>query len=244
MSVALITQARFGSTRLPGKVLKEINSKTLLRMHLENAGKAKLVDHFVVATTNEVESNLIKAEAENCGWKAFQGSTDDVLNRFYESVKLFHPYWVVRITSDCPLVQANLIDEIISEAISNDYDYINTSLDFPDGVDVEVFKFEMLAKANQEAKLLSEREHVTPWVRKYAAKTGTFEAHTDTYKGVRLTIDEWADFECMERLIMKFGYQTDWEVYANYISKNPELFRNQTITRNEGYLKSIEKESK
>jgi len=244
MSVALITQARFGSTRLPGKVLKEINSKTLLRMHLENAGKVKLVDHFMVATTNEVESNLIKDEAENCGWKAFQGSTDDVLNRFHESVKEYNPTWVVRITSDCPLVQASLIDEIISEAISNDYDYINTSLDFPDGVDVEVFKFDMLAKADNEAKLLSEREHVTPWIRKQAAKTATFEAQTDIYKNVRLTVDEWADFECMEQLIMKFGYQADWEVYANYVSKNSELFRNQTIIRNEGYLKSIQKDSK
>ena len=244
MSVALITQARFGSTRLPGKVLKTINGKSLLSMHLENAKRAKLVDHFMVATTNEAESNLIQAEAEKCGWSAFQGSTDDVLNRFYESVKIINPTWVVRITSDCPLVQASLIDDIISEAISKDCDYINTSLDFPDGVDVEVFKFEMLTKANQEAKLLSEREHVTPWIRKQAAKTVTFEAQTYMYKDVRLTVDEWADFECMERLIDKFGYEAHWEVYANYVSKNPELFRNQTITRNEGYLKSIEKESK
>ena len=244
MKVVLITQARYGSTRLEGKVLKKINGRTLLSIHLENAKRAKLVSDFVVATTNETNADLIIKESEKMGWLGFIGSTDNVLNRFYESVKNLDANWIVRVTSDCPFVQSTLIDKIINEAIVKDYDYISTSLNFPDGVDVEVFKYKMLKMANEQSELPSDKEHVTPWIKRNAIRSGFLEPATNIFKDVRLTVDEIADFDCIEYLINKFGYSSDWKLYAQFVSENLELFTNQTITRNEGYIKSIKEESK
>jgi spore coat polysaccharide biosynthesis protein SpsF len=240
MSTALITQVRYHSRRLPGKVLKEVNGKTLLSFHLENAKRATKVDHFIVATTEEPESNLINKEAVDFGWSAYHGPTDDVLGRFYKSVEHIEPKYVVRITSDCPLIQPILIDSLIQMTIDNDSDYSRLSMEFPDGVDVEVFTFDLLKNAYELATSPFEREHVTPWIRAKAKRPMELKPLSSEYRDIRITVDEFADFECLCILVNKFGYKDHWYNYCQFIAENSQLFDNQSIIRNEGSLLSDE----
>src|SRR5690242_17368237 len=140
MKVLAITQARTGSTRLPGKVLKEIAGKTLLEIHLERILHSKLIDKLVVATTLEKEDDEIVKVAERANVSHYRGSLENVLDRFYQAAKIYQPEWVVRLTSDCPLIDANLIDQVIVFAMNNDVDYCSNTLvpTFPDGIDIEV----------------------------------------------------------------------------------------------------------
>jgi spore coat polysaccharide biosynthesis protein SpsF len=239
MIVAVVTQARVGSSRLPSKVLKKIGENTLLEIHLSNAKKSKLSTHFIVATTVEPNAFLIEEKASLEGWDCYRGSMDDVLSRFYESSKEIRPDYIVRITSDCPLVQPKIIDELIELAINNKFEYASTSENFPDGVDSEIFTWEMLELANSNALLKSEREHVTPWIRKNAGHKGELEPETNEFKDVRLTVDEIDDFKCLDFLIERFGADKNWKEYSKFVKENPEYFKNQSIMRNEGYAKSL-----
>src|SRR6267154_689909 len=137
MKIVAITQARFGSSRFPGKVLKKIKEETLLSIHLKRVLKSQLINKFVVATTNEPEAQEIGAIATACGVSFHRGSMDDVLDRFYQSIKGEQFDLVVRITSDCPLIDPALIDKVIRFTITNNLDYCSNTLDpkYPDGQD-------------------------------------------------------------------------------------------------------------
>lgn len=239
MKVAVVTQARVGSSRLPSKVLKKIGENTLLEIHLSNAKKSKLSAHFIVATTDEPNAYLIEEKATLKGWNCYRGSTDDVLARFYKASIEIKPNYIVRITSDCPLVQPEIIDELIEIVIKNKFDYASTSENFPDGIDAEIFTWEMLELAYHNARLKSEREHVTPWIRNNANKKGILEPENAEFKDVRLTVDEIEDFNCIELLIERFGPDKNWKEYSQFVIENPEYFKNQSIIRNEGYAKSL-----
>ena len=115
----LITQARTGSTRLPGKVLKQINGKSLLKIHLDRLKKCKSVSEIIVATTTNNEDQIIFDKAVDWGFSAFRGSESDVLDRFYQAVKDKNADWIVRVTSDCPLIDPILVDDVIDFVHSN-----------------------------------------------------------------------------------------------------------------------------
>lgn len=239
MKVAVVTQARVGSSRLPSKILKKIGENTLLEIHLSNAKKSKLPTHFIVATTVEPNAFLIEEIAALKGWNCYRGSTDDVLARFYKASKEINPNYIVRITSDCPLVQPKIIDKLIELVIKNKFDYASTSGNFPDGIDAEIFTWEMLELAYHNARLKSEREHVTPWIRNNANNKGILEPEKAEFKDVRLTVDEAEDFICIELLIERLGPDKNWKEYSQFVIENPEYFKNQSILRNEGYAKSL-----
>ena len=165
--VVLITQARTGSSRLPGKVLLDLDNEPVLLVHLNRLRSAKNIDKIIVATTDlEVDKAIIKLCIDN-KFAYFAGSENDVLDRFYQGVKDEQACWVVRVTSDCPLIDPNLIDAVVNCAIVNNADYCSNGLieNFPDGQDIEVFKFSVLETAWGKAQLRSEREHVTPYMR-------------------------------------------------------------------------------
>jgi spore coat polysaccharide biosynthesis protein SpsF len=246
----LVTQARLGSTRLPGKILQEIAGKSLLQIHLERLKNCKNISEIVVATTLKKEDQVIYDKAIEWGFDASRGSESDVLDRFYEAVKFKNPDWIVRVTSDCPLIDPELVDQVIAYTQKNQADYGSNTLieDYPDGQDVEVFKFTVLEDAWNNAKLLSEREHVTPFIR----KNSTFN-NTNMYKSVnfpcngnynkiRMTVDEYSDISTIEILIKNLGLGATWQDYTNFIVDNPHKFANQNIIRNEGYLKSLKKD--
>jgi spore coat polysaccharide biosynthesis protein SpsF len=116
MNVIIITQARIGSTRLSGKILKRINGQSLLEIHLSRLKKSKLATKIIVATTFEPGVEQIIEIGKKMAVDVFQGATDDVLDRFYQSVKKFAPNYIVRVTSDCPLIDPELVDKVIEMA--------------------------------------------------------------------------------------------------------------------------------
>lgn len=248
MKIIAITQARFGSSRLPGKVLKTINGKSLLQLHLERAAKSKKIDGLIVATTVEKEADAIEALGNTMGLKTYRGSINDVLDRFYQAVKSEQPDYVVRITSDCPLIDATVIDQVIERCISEGCDYCSNTLNptYPDGADVEVMKFSALEKAWKEATLTSEREHVTPYIWKNSTAKGgklfkglSFENEKD-FSNYRLTVDEASDFELITKLVEAIGDDKSWQEYIAYLDTHKELFEiNAYIKRNEGLMKSL-----
>ncbi|WP_205334624.1 cytidylyltransferase domain-containing protein [Flavobacterium fluviale] len=246
-NIIVVTQARFNSTRLPGKVLKEVKGKTLLQIHLERIHQCKKVSDIIVATTLNDSDSIIYDKVQEWGFIATRGSEDDVLDRFYQSVKDKSPEWIVRVTSDCPLIDPNLIDEVINFAQVKKVDYCSNVLieNYPDGQDIEVFKFSALEKAWRNAKLLSEREHVTLYIRNNSDfKNGNeftasnFPCEWDFSK-IRMTVDENNDFELIKILIENLGTNKTWLEYTNYIIDNDLILINNQITRNEGLIKSL-----
>lgn len=247
MNIVIITQARFGSSRLPGKVLKKIEDNSLLGMHLQRLKKVDFANKVIVATTNEPESDRIIAVAkkENCLF--YQGSTEDVLDRFFHAAELYDSFYVVRVTSDCPLIDHELVSKVIQYTIEHDFAYCMLSEQFPDGVDVEVFKTEELKDAFLNAKLPSEREHVTPYIRNKSKQNksyGQYECQEGDFKSIRFTVDEEADFEAIKILVNHLGVDASWIDYTKFIIEHPDLFINQTIIRNSGYLKSLKNDTK
>lgn len=244
MKIVGITQARVGSTRLPGKILLRIKDKTLLQYHLQRAAQSVTVEDWIVATTNEEGSDQIVTIADSCHIKAFKGDTHNVLKRFYDALKGSHADYIVRITSDCPLIDPELIDKVVTHAVSNNLDYCSTSNTYPDGMDVEVFRFSVLEECYHKATLPSDKEHVTPYIRRNAKAEHSFSDCSEDFSAVRLTVDEPEDFNTIQRVIEELGINESWNTYARFIVANPSLFKNQQIIRNEGYLKSKENDSK
>lgn len=251
MKTIVVTQARSNSTRLPNKVLLKIQDKTLLQIHIERIKQAKEVNEVIIATTiNNVDDSIVEI-ADGLGVVVYRGSEDDVLDRFYQAVKVKKPDYVVRLTSDCPLIDPKLLDEMIKTAKIKGLDYYSNVLQerFPDGQDVEVISFSSLEKAWNESTLKSEREHVTPYIRVNSSYNGGdfFKSDNhdleDDYSKVRLTVDEPKDFEVIKLIINGLGLNEDWKTYADYYLSNPKINKlNSDIIRNEGYLKSLKED--
>ena len=240
--VVIITQARLQSSRLPEKILKNINGKSLLEIHLARLKKSKYGENLLVATTKEKDINKVIQIANKKGVMCFQGSMEDVLDRFYKAALTSKPDYVVRVTSDCPLLDSKLLDKVIEEALNQDLDYTSNTLleTYPDGQDVEVIKWLALKSAWQNAQSRHEREHVTP----YIINNSTFKGknnftslnftHHQNFNHIRMTVDEAADFEAIKILIENLGDNMDWLSYTKFIEQNLTQFANQKIIRNEG----------
>ena len=250
MKVLVITQARVRSTRLPNKVMLNIGTETMLSLHLKRLLRSKRADKIVVATTNEDGVEHLLQVCDGLKVPYHQGSLNDVLDRFYKTARKYQPELVVRVTSDCPLIDPELLDHVIDVAIKEDVDYCANTLteDFPDGQDIEVFKFRALEKAWNEAKLKSEREHVTSYIRNNSKlKSGGFFTAFDVtcsknFNAIRMTVDEPADLQTIRTLVKELGIDARWEEYVDFMLKHKSSLLNTDILRNEGYLKSISNE--
>ena len=251
MKILAITQARVGSSRLQKKILKKVNDISLLKIHLDRIKKSKNISKLVIATTNENESEKIVKIGEDAEVESYRGSLKNVLKRFYDISVVEKPDWIVRLTSDCPLIDPKLIDEIVAFAINNDFDYVSNTLkpSYPDGLDVEIFKSKVLNVAYKNASLKSEQEHVTPYIWKNSTFFGTDKFTSANYKcennfsKYRLTVDYIEDLNLISELIKKLGVELSWKEYVNYLNLNSNLLKkNNNIIRNDGYLKSINDE--
>jgi spore coat polysaccharide biosynthesis protein SpsF len=249
MKILGITQARVGSTRFPGKILRQINGQTLLEIHLHRILKSKLLSSLIIATTFEVGAEQIIAIASDLNVAVFQGSTDDVLSRFYHAAEPERPDFVVRFTSDCPLIDSDIIDAVIEYAISHNYDYASNTLltTYPDGLDVEVFKYSALVDAFNNATYKSEREHVTPYIWKNSTSLGAdlFTSgclkHVEDLSDIRITVDTEEDFQVIEHLVQQLGNYSSWLNYVSFLKEKPEVMDiNKKNVRNEGYKTSID----
>lgn len=245
--VTAIVQARMASTRLPEKVMKEILGKPML-WHLTNRLKrAELIDNIIIATTeNEIDKPVLKF-TEDLGISSYAGSEEDVLDRYYQAATKFGVGTIVRITSDCPLIDPEIVDKIISYYLENKetLDFVHNGLSYPDGiVETEVFPFATLEKAWKEARLASEREHVTPyiWKNPEVFRIAKLENEEDL-SHIRLVVDDERDFQLVTE-VFKNLYR-EGEVFhlkdiLDFLHRNPELLElNRRTARNEGYLKSI-----
>lgn len=199
MNIVCIIQARMGSTRLPGKVLKKICGKTILEHDIDRLKRVKNIDQIVIATTTLEKDNAIVKEADRLNITYYRGSEEDVLSRYYYAAKENNADIVVRITSDCPLLDPEVTESTIQYYLNNkdNYDYVSNTLErtFPRGLDTEVFSFKSLEKAFNESVLIEDREHVTAYIYTNIDKfkLGCYKSESN-YSLNRWTLDTNEDF--------------------------------------------------
>lgn len=241
-----IIQARTGASRLPNKVFKDLAAKPVLWHVIHRVKKSKLIDEVVVATTCQKEDLEIVKYCADLGVRVFIGSEEDVLDRYYQTAKLFCPDNVIRITADCPLHDSNVIDSVIKKHMDEDNDYTSNTLEetFPDGLDCEVIKFGVLEEAWKLARLASEREHVTQYIIKNSKYKKENLYNPINRRDERWTLDTVQDYEFIRSVFddlyhenPEFGAE---EVYALLDAKPQLRCINNAIVRNEGLKKSLE----
>ena len=165
--VIAIIQARMGSSRLPGKVLKTIKGRPMLWHVVKRVSSAELIDSVIIATSTKAKDDKIEEFSRSSRVKVYRGSENDVLDRYYKAAKEAGADVIVRITADCALICPEVIDKVVSEFLKSRCDYATNGLvyTYPDGCDTEVFSLNALAKAWQECGDAAQREHVTPYIR-------------------------------------------------------------------------------
>ena len=229
MKAQAIIQARFMSTRLPGKVLLEVNNKTILEYVIERVKKASGVEDVIVATSVEKEDDKIFNLVSDLNVKVYRGSEEDVLDRFYGAAKFFNLKHIIRITADCPLIDPEIINEVINLYFQENADYCSNTIEetFPDGEDVEVFSFAALEEAWENARLMSEREHVTTYIRNRAdrLKVVSYKNNRDL-SSRRWTLDQKEDFIVIKSILENlYEKKSDFcmEDILEFLKENPAL---------------------
>lgn len=247
MKVLALIQARMGSTRLPKKVLMDLEGRSVLEHVALRVNNSKFVNETVVVTTINTEDLEIVKLCSNKELRVFCGSEDDVLDRFFQCAKLIKPEHVVRVTADCPMIDPDIIDRVIEKHLISGADYTSNVLKetFPDGEDVEVFKFTALKKAWESSSLKSEREHVTPYIRNHPEyfKLDNLESDSNL-SDKRWTLDNQEDYDFIKKVFAEL-YSCNKLFGMNDILKLLEQNNwlediNKHIGRNEGYEKSLE----
>ncbi len=231
MTIGII-QARMGSTRFGGKVLKEVNGMPLLEYQIGRTKKAKLLDKIVVATTMSQKDDVIEKFCINNAIDCFRGSEKNVLDRYYQCARKYNADIIVRLTADCPLSDPDIIDDVINLFIKSGVDFAANTVPhennkFPDGSDVEVFAMKALEIAHKEVMDPHDREHVTFYFWRYnnGFKTAQLNGKKD-YSGYRITVDYPEDFEVVEFIIKAlkkkniFGHLDD---IINILDRNPAI---------------------
>ena len=246
MKFLVLIQARCGSSRLPNKVMKKISGKTDLEWVLERVKRSKKIDEVMVITSIDKNNLPLIKLCTELNTRIFVGSEDDVLDRYYQAARLLQPEYVIRITADCQLFDWKYLYLAI-EQLEADTDYMSELTEsFPDGLDIEIMKFSVLEEAWQNAKMASEREHVTLYIRNHADKykLQNFECPISGIGDKRWTLDEPADLELIEKIYEYFINQGKenfiTEDILNFLRVNPALNSiNAMINRNEGLSKSL-----
>lgn len=248
--VGIIIQARVNSRRFPNKVLAKVGKKTVLEMLISRVKRSKNAQKIILATTENATDNKLINIARKQKIAYFRGDEEDVLSRVYFAAKKNAVDAIVRITGDCPFIDWNIIDKAIEKFVSSkNYDYVSNvhPPTFPDGMDIEVFSFSALEKAYLNSKLKSEREHVTPyiWKRPRIFKQYNLRSPVNNSR-FRITLDEKRDLLFL-RLVHKSlgGYNFLLGDILNLLKQKPELTQiNSSISRNEGYSKSLREDVK
>ncbi|BBN81097.1 spore coat protein [Pseudoalteromonas sp. A25] len=245
MKVTAFIQARMSSTRLPGKVLKDILGKPMLLHIVERLRHAKTLSNIVVLTSDGSSDDAIATLCQNHSIHCFRGSLDDVLGRFFAASEKYPSDHIVRITADCPLVDSLLVDSIVTKHIQQNADYTSNCHPamYPDGLDVEVMRTAALQQANNEATSPHQREHVTPYflTHKTMFKCCNFDAPSKIPQ-YRLTVDHPEDFQLIKKI-----YETLYSVdnnfslnstlsllakHPNWLSVNEHFIRNEALQSN------------
>ena len=246
--ILAIVQARMSSARLPGKVMQEILGKPLLGYVFERLSYVKKINKIILATSVEAENNRLVEYVQSQKFDVCRGSEDDVLARVYEAARRYAPKAIVRVTGDNPLFDPKICDDLLEFYSKKKVDYACTGKSFAEGLDCEVFSFAALKTAFENAKLRSEREHVTAYLYKRPEifKIAVMENETDD-SHLRFTVDEPEDFEAVKAIIENL-YSSKAKPFTcqdakNFILQHPEISnKNAHVVRNEGYLKSLKED--
>ena len=237
--ILAIVQARVNSTRLPEKVLKMIKGKSLIEILLYRLSKSKKIDKIVLATSKNKENDKLVKIVEDLGFEVFRGSEENVLERYYHTAKYYNPDIVVRITGDCPIIDPQIVDEVIDFYEANDLDYVSNvdPPSYPDGLDTEVFSYKALETTYIEAKDSSDREHVTQFIRSNKQFKKANYLNDENFSSERWTVDDSKDLIVIKNIINHFTHNLgfSWRDVINLKISKPEYFEVNSITkRNEG----------
>lgn len=227
-SVVIIVQARMGSERLPGKVMKAVLGKPLLGYLIDQLQRVSKADKVVIATSTSANEAPIVDYCASRGIACFRGSLLDVLDRYDKAAEEHGATTIVRICSDCPLIDPAIVDQVIGYYLDHqpDYDYVSNCLErtYPRGQDVEVFSRQTLTTAAREAKLPEEREHVTPFLYRHPERfrLGSVKGAKD-YSALRWVVDTPNDLALITKLLeavvphhLHFGMQDVLEVLRRH----------------------------
>jgi spore coat polysaccharide biosynthesis protein SpsF len=249
--IGAIIQARSGSKRFPNKMFKKILGQPILWHVIQRVRASTLIDQIIVATTRSQADDKIVSLAKKMGLNYYRGSTNDVLGRFYQAAKKFKTKIIVRITPDDIFEDPSLIDSLLKIFIAakGKYDYISNTVNqtHPEGIDVEVFSFAALQRAFREAKKLSEREHVTPylWNNPNKFRIKSIKYHKDL-SHLRWTIDYPKDLEFARKIYQRLYFKKRiflMNDVLKVLKKHPAWQKiNQGVIFHEGYLKSLKNE--
>ncbi len=241
----IIIQARIDSRRFPKKVLAKIENRPMIWHVIERIKGIRGIKQVVLVTTKNPQDKILLKIAKDCNIMSFKGKTCDVLDRYYKCAIEFDADPIIRITGDCPLIDPNIIKKMLNLYTKGDYDYLTNTFPptFPDGLDVEIFSFKTLEKLVKKAKLPSEKEHVTSYIKNHPKefKILNYENPNDLSK-FRWTVDEKQDLEFVKRIYKKMKPTVKFSMknILKIISKDPNILKiNSMISRNEGYLKSL-----
>jgi spore coat polysaccharide biosynthesis protein SpsF len=213
VNVVAVVQARVGSTRLPGKVLKNLGGESVLARVVKRLRRSSLISEVVIATSASPGDVAVVREADRIGARCFRGSEFDVLDRFYQAARIFHADVVVRITSDCPLIDAGVTDKVIHAFMNDRPDYASNALQrtYPRGLDSEVMSADALARAWRQAKEPYEREHVTPFLYEHRELFRIVSVRNDVdYSTCRWTLDTPEDLEFIRAVYARFDNRDDF----------------------------------
>lgn len=229
MRVVAIVQARMGSTRLPGKVLLDLAGEPMLARDMNRLSRAGRIDETVVATTVKRADDPIVELCRQRSWLYFRGSEEDVLDRYYRAAKARRAEGVVRITSDCPLIEPEIVDRVVSEFLQRQpmIDYASNTVPertFPRGLDTEVVRFEALEKAWRQDDNPTWREHVTAYIRHHPRR---FRSHgvlnSKDLSHLRWTVDTPQDLAFVRRIYEHFGHDRfSWREVLALLERKPE----------------------
>ena len=224
-----IVQARMGSTRLPGKVLRPLAGKPMLERVVSRVQRAHTLHQVVVATTTRPEDDAIQALCQKRGWDYYRGNAEDVLDRYYHAARTFQADIIVRITADCPLIEPEIIDRTVQAFFENlpEVDYasnVHPKRTFPRGLDVEVFSFSVLERIWKEDRNPAWREHVTPFIWKHPDRFRMVSVVNDEdLSYMRWTVDEVADLVFVQKIYDYFRHdEFTWRDVLVLLDRHPE----------------------
>jgi spore coat polysaccharide biosynthesis protein SpsF len=228
MRIVAIIQAHMGSTRLPGKVLLDLAGRTMLARVVRRAQRAKLIGEVTVACSTEPSDDAIVEECAKLGIRVFRGSDSDVLDRYHGATEAFQPDAVVRITSDCPLIEPEVSDKVIARFLESGADYASNTIDrsYPRGLDTEICKRACLDRAWAEAPEPYQRVHVTPYLYQNPQLFKIVQVRGETdLNELRWTVDAPEDYEFISKIFAHFGGEDDfsWHDVLALLKSSPEL---------------------
>jgi spore coat polysaccharide biosynthesis protein SpsF len=225
--VVAIIQARLGSTRLPGKVLKPLAGQPMLARVVERTRRAKFLHETAVATTIATQDDPLAELCQSRGWPSTRGSESDLLDRYHAAALVHRADAVVRITSDCPLIDPGLIDRVVEAFFQGEFDYASNTMEprtFPRGLDVEVIGFEALERAWREDTNPEWREHTTPYIYRHPDRFRLRPVRNNRdLSFYRWTVDTPEDYEFVRRVYEHFGHDRFlWTDVLKALDEHPD----------------------